>query len=172
MNTVKQQKYYDAIQRILNGKPSNPELKDLANKGKLKLNNYSVEREAGMSTGSLRRHPDIKAAIKKATITKSKDDLIKNTEAAEPELIQHYEQELTKERSKRIKSNKLKRQYQGEVERVTVAMKEQLSHHQNMMFAIFDLIPEDKRQGMFNDALHVGGEHKNKNGRPPIEIIK
>jgi hypothetical protein len=57
-------KLKDALVRLIEGKPANLELRLRAKKGKLKVNDSTVEKEAGLSVGYLRNHEDIKLLLR------------------------------------------------------------------------------------------------------------
>lgn len=61
------QDFFDAIERILSGKPRHPELKERAAKGKLKLDILAVAREANRSRTLIARsecqYPEVRAMI-------------------------------------------------------------------------------------------------------------
>lgn len=64
MTKATKHKLLEALERLLEGKPENRELRKKAREGKLKINNSTVEKEAGLSVGSLRRHEDVRVMIK------------------------------------------------------------------------------------------------------------
>ena len=57
-------KFLDALERLIKGQPDNRELRLKAKEEKLKINDSTVEKEAGLSVGSLRNHEDIKCMVK------------------------------------------------------------------------------------------------------------
>lgn len=86
MTQATKQAFIDALDRLIEGEPTNLELKKKAKQGKLKINNNTVEKEAGLSVGSLRNHPDIKEIIKTSSL-KAKVDNSKSA-TSEIELLQ------------------------------------------------------------------------------------
>ncbi|MBQ0687994.1 hypothetical protein J7315_18190 [Providencia rettgeri] len=56
----------DALARLVDQKPINRELKQKLKANKLKIVVSNVEKEAGLSNGSARRYPEIKALIEGA----------------------------------------------------------------------------------------------------------
>ncbi|MEZ9410732.1 bacterioferritin comigratory protein, partial [Vibrio lentus] len=71
MSQATKKKLIDALERLLSGdvaKLTSRELRNKARKGKLKTNNSSVEKEAGLSAGALRRHSDVVLMIKNKSL--------------------------------------------------------------------------------------------------------
>lgn len=60
----------DALARLVDQKPINRELKQKLKANKLKIVVSNVEKEAGLSNGSARRYPEIKALIEGAEATR------------------------------------------------------------------------------------------------------
>lgn len=60
----------DALTRLVDQKPINKELKQKLKANKLKIVVSNVEKEAGLSNGSARRYPEIKALIEGAEATR------------------------------------------------------------------------------------------------------
>jgi hypothetical protein len=61
-------KLIKALERLLEGKPENRDLRKKAREGKLKINNSTVEKEAGLSVGALRRHEDVQIMVKNKSL--------------------------------------------------------------------------------------------------------
>ena len=68
MKNETKQALLEALDRLVQGKPKNFELKKRAKKGTLKINNISVEKEAEKSVGAIRNHKDIAEKIKAAAL--------------------------------------------------------------------------------------------------------
>ncbi|MFA0026706.1 bacterioferritin comigratory protein, partial [Vibrio sp. 10N.261.49.A5] len=68
MTQATKNKLIRALERLLESKPENRELRKKNREGKLKINNSTVEKEAGLSVGSLRRHEDVQAMVKSKSL--------------------------------------------------------------------------------------------------------
>jgi hypothetical protein len=68
MTQATKNKLINALERLLSAEPENRELRKKAREGKLKINNSSVEKEAGLSVGALRRHEDIRIMVKNKSL--------------------------------------------------------------------------------------------------------
>ncbi|WP_299136245.1 bacterioferritin comigratory protein [uncultured Vibrio sp.] len=68
MTQATKNKLIKALERLLESKPENRELRKKAREGKLKINNSTVEKEAGLSVGALRRHEEIRAMVKSKSL--------------------------------------------------------------------------------------------------------
>jgi hypothetical protein len=131
----------DALDRLIRGEPTNFELKNKARQGKLKINNNTVEKEAGFSVGALRNHPDIMLVIKAKSL-KAKVD--KNESAtSEVELLQLDNKKL---KSERTQLNKLKTKYLADSRKSDEALAEQAARHINMVKLLMEMIPEYERE--------------------------
>ena len=68
MTQATKNKLINALERLLEGKPENRELRKKAREGKLKINNSTVEKEAGLSVGALRRHEDVRIMVESKSL--------------------------------------------------------------------------------------------------------
>ena len=64
MKQTTRKMFLDALERLIEGKPDNRELKLKAKVGKLKINCRMVEKEAELAVGALRNHEDIKLLLR------------------------------------------------------------------------------------------------------------
>ena len=100
MKQATRKKFLDALQRLIKGEPDNRELRLKAKEGKLKINDSTVEKEAGLSVGSLRNHGDIKTMVK----NKSLNNRVKQSESTQCpiELLQEEVKKLKRERTQEV----------------------------------------------------------------------
>ncbi|WP_333909657.1 hypothetical protein [Vibrio sp. SCSIO 43137] len=68
MKTTTRKALLAALKRLVASKPNNRDLKIKVQNGKLKINKSNVEKEAGLSVGVLRNHPDIVELINKKSL--------------------------------------------------------------------------------------------------------
>ena len=64
MKTATRKALIEELDRLIAGTPNDRDLRKKAQHGKLKINNSTVEKEAGLSVEALRNHADIKEMIK------------------------------------------------------------------------------------------------------------
>ena len=130
----------EAIERLKNG---NITAKALLGKKSLKINRLNVEIEAGMSKGALRHHPDIVAEINALASSASQSDL-----PEEKSVTQVQVEELKK---KVALKDGLRKQYYDELVVTQEAMKTQLAVHHELIVALFNKIPINIRDGLFDE---------------------
>jgi hypothetical protein len=147
-NTAKRAR--EAIKRILNGTPTHKELKKRVT---VKLNQSTVETEAGLGVSSLRNHGDILVEIEQHNspdhgvdskidytmtdyfvLNKEKDKLKKNKKSFSNE--------------KKVLTAKNKSQIE-EIEELERLNTEIHSHYVQMNCALFDMVPQEQRQDIF-----------------------
>jgi len=142
-----------AITRIVEGTYTN---KTLKKRKKVKLNQSTVEMEAGLSVSSLRNHPDILALIENQNNPMGQDNL-----SADSSDIYHLQNQITKLRKQKKELQKQKRE-------LTQKSQLEYSKHQSLekinkeihadyiqlTSALFDLIPQEERQDLFEKLSH------------------
>ncbi|MEZ9820316.1 hypothetical protein AB4238_06795 [Shewanella sp. 10N.286.45.A1] len=144
----------DALDRLIRGEPTNIELKKKARQGKLKINNNTVEKEAGLSVGALRNHPDIKQVIKAKSL-KAKVD---NSESATSE-IELLQLENKKLKSERTQINKLKSKHLADSRKSEDALAEQAARHINMVKHLMEMIPECEREKAMDKVVNARADN-------------
>ncbi|MFM5366848.1 hypothetical protein ACET85_13640 [Aeromonas veronii] len=132
----------EAIERLKSG---NVTAKTLLGKKNIKINRLTVEIEAGMSKGSLRHHPDIVAEINALAGLASQSALPEEKSVTPVE-------ELKK---KIALKDGLRKQYYDELLATREAMKTQLEAQHELVVALFDKIPLEVRNGLFESAQGV-----------------
>lgn len=130
----------DAIERLKSGTVT---AKTLLGKKNIKINRLTVEIEAGMSKGSLRHHPDIVAEINALASSSSQ-----NAISEQKSVTQVQVEELKK---KVVLKEGLRKQYYDELVVTQEAMKTQLAVHHELIVALFNKIPINIRDGLFDE---------------------
>lgn len=139
-----------AITRIVEGTYTN---KTLKKRKKVKLNQSTVEMEAGLGVSSLRNHPDILALIENQNNPNEQDNL--STDSSD---IYHLQNQITK-------LKKQKKELQKQKKELTQKYQLESSKHQSLedinkeihadyiqlTSALFDLIPQEERQDLFEN---------------------
>jgi len=117
MKDATKQALRDALDRLVEGKPTNTELKKRANKGTLKINDSTVEKEAGKSAGALRNHRDIAEEIKEKALSlrAEKSGQLSNEELLKKELKEAKAEktQLQKKKNEHYKKRKIAEQAQA-----------------------------------------------------------
>ena len=164
MSNAKERKFkktnralWEALDRLKKGQPISSELKE---RKKLKVNNYAVEIEAGLSIGVLKNHPDVKKAIKVY------QDQLALTEhgLSDYEDVAQYKIKEIRERLK--KETEQKKQYVTELDRVNISMKNELAAHHEVVVAMFNKVPLSEREPLMRNVDNIVPLHKI-NGNPP-----
>lgn len=130
-----------ALERLLDGEPTNLELKTKAKQGKLKVNNNTVEKEASLSVGSLRNHPDIKAMIKASSLSAKVES--SDTALSEVDILQDEIQRLKREKTK---LNKLKDKHISDSRKSERALATQAAMHIKIVQELMEMLPESQRE--------------------------
>jgi hypothetical protein len=141
MKQATREKLVDALERLIEGKPDNRELRLKAKEGKLKINDSTVEKEAGLSVGSLRNHGDIKDMVK----AKSLKNRVEQSESAESP-IELLEGEVKKLKRDRTQANKKKTKYFELAKSHKKALAAQATNHIKMVQELMEMIPVYERE--------------------------
>ncbi|MEZ9279551.1 bacterioferritin comigratory protein [Vibrio cyclitrophicus] len=141
MKTATRKALIEALERLIAGAPNDRELRKKAQNGKLKVNNNTVEKEAGLSVGALRNHADIKEMIK----SKSLEIQVTNNDSASSE-IELLQQENKKLKSEKTHLNKLKTKHLADARKSKDALAKQAAIHINMVKALMEMLPESERE--------------------------
>lgn len=143
-----------ALDRLLQGEPTNIELKKKAKQGKLKINNNTVEKEAGLSVGTLRNHTDIQQVIKAKSL-KAKVDSSESV-TSEIELLQLENKKL---KSERTQLSKLKAKHLSDSRKSEEALAEQAARHINMVKNLMEMIPESEREKAMDKVVNARADN-------------
>ena len=154
MKQVTRNALLSALDRLLQGEPTNIELKKKAKQGKLKINNNTVEKEAGLSVGTLRNHLDIKQVIKAKSL-KAKVDSSESV-TSEIELLQLENKKL---KSERTQLNKLKTKHLVDSRKSEEALADQAARHINMVKNLMEIIPECVREKAMDKVVNARADN-------------
>ncbi|EIJ2222559.1 bacterioferritin comigratory protein [Vibrio parahaemolyticus] len=144
MSQITKNKLIKALERLLDGdvaKLTSRELRNKARKGKLKINNSNVEKEAGLSTGALRRHNDVVLMIK----NKSLEVQIAQDETADSP-IEVLQKEIKALKGERAQANKKKKEYYDEAQSHKEALAVQAATHIKVVQELMEMLHESQRE--------------------------
>ncbi|WP_348225534.1 bacterioferritin comigratory protein [Vibrio parahaemolyticus] len=144
MSQTTKKKLIEALERLLSGdvaKLTSKELRNKARKGKLKINNSNVEKEAGLSAGALRRHGDVVLMIK----NKSLEVQVAQDEATDSP-IEVLQKEIKALKGERTQANKKKKEYYDEAQSHKEAFAVQAAIHVKVVQELMDMLHESQRE--------------------------
>ncbi|MDG1751751.1 MAG: hypothetical protein P8I03_08835 [Thalassotalea sp.] len=154
MKQATRKRLLDALERLTLGKPDNRDLRLKAKAGKLKINASTVEKEAGLSVGSLRNHGDIKAMVKNRSLYKR----VEQSESTQCpiELLQEEVKNVKKERAQ---ANKKKAQYHELSKCHQKALAEQAARHINIVKNLMEMIPLCEREKAMDKVVNTRADN-------------
>ena len=126
---------------MIKGEPDNRDLRLKARDGKLKVNNHTVEKEAGLSVGALRNHEDIKDMVK----AKSLNNRVEQSESAQSP-IELLQEEVKKLKRERTQANKKKAEYLKLSKSHETALVVQAENHIKMVQELMEMLPVYERE--------------------------
>ena len=144
MSQLTKNKLIKALERLLDGdvtKLTSKELRNKAREGKLKINNSNVEKEAGLSAGSLRRHDDVVLMIK----NKSLEVQVAQDETTDSP-IDVLQKEIKSLKGERAQANKKKKEYYDEAQSHKEALAIQAATHIKVVQELMDMLHESQRE--------------------------
>jgi len=141
MKQATRKKLVDALERLIKGEPENRELRLKAKAGKLKINDNSVEKEAGVSVGALRNHTDVKDMVK----NKSLNSRVDQSESAQSP-IELLEEEVKKLKKERTQANKKKYAYFVLAKNHEKALAAQAASHIKIVQELMEMLPVYERE--------------------------
>lgn len=150
MKQTTKQSLIDALNRLLKAEPTNFELKKKARQGKLKVNNNTVEKEAGLSVGSLRNHPEIKAMIKSRSLTEKVAN--SDTAASAIELLEQENKTLKREKTH---LTKLKGKHLADSRKSEYELAKQAAIHIKIVQELMEIIPESQREAAMDKVVNT-----------------
>ncbi|MDO6613382.1 hypothetical protein Q4601_13855 [Shewanella sp. 1_MG-2023] len=141
MTQATKNKLKNALERLLEGKPENRELRKKAREGKLKINNISVEKEAGLSVGALRRHEDVQDMVKNKSLEfrVAQDDLSHSP-------IDVLQAEVKQLKLDKTQANKKKKEYLDIARSHEQALAIQAASHIKMVQELMEMLHESERE--------------------------
>ncbi|HHX8347108.1 TPA: bacterioferritin comigratory protein [Vibrio diabolicus] len=149
MTQATKSKLIKALERLIEGKPENRELRKKAREGKLKINNSTVEKEAGLSVGALRRHDDVRVMIK----TKSLETRVLQDDSHETP-IDVLQAEVRKLKQDKTQANKKKKEYLDLARNHEQALAIQAANHIKMVQELMEMIPESEREKAMDKVVN------------------
>ncbi|EJG2018279.1 bacterioferritin comigratory protein [Vibrio parahaemolyticus] len=157
MSQVTKNKLIKALERLLDGdvtKLTSRELRNKARKGKLKINNSNVEKEAGLSAGALRRHDDVVLIIK----NKSLEMQIAQDETANSP-IEVLQKEIKSLKGERAQANKKKKEYYDEAKSHKEALAAQAATHIKVIQELMDMLHESQREKAMDKIVSIRSDN-------------
>lgn len=153
MSQTTTNKLIKALERLLDGdvaKLTSKELRNKARKGKLKVNNSNVEKEAGLSAGALRRHNDVVLMIKNKSL---------EVQVAQDETVDSPIEVLQKEikvlKGERAQANKKKKEYYDEAQSHKDALAVQAATHVKMIQELMEMLHESERENAMDKVVNT-----------------
>jgi hypothetical protein len=141
MTQATKNKLIKALERLLEGKPENRELRKKAREGKLKINNSTVEKEAGLSVGALRRHEDVQIMVKNKSL-----EARATQDGSGKSLIDVLQTEVKQLKSEKTQANKKKKEYLDLSRSHEQALARQAANHIKMVQDLMGMLHESERE--------------------------
>lgn len=150
MTQATKNRLIDALNRLLKHEPENRELRKKLREGKLKINNSTVEKEANLSVGALRRHEDIQKLIKKKSLeAKSTQDESNRTP------VDILQDEIKQLKSDMTQANKKKKTYLDLARSHEQALAIQAANHIKMVQEIMERLHESQREDAMDKIVNT-----------------
>ncbi|ELA9350736.1 bacterioferritin comigratory protein [Vibrio parahaemolyticus] len=150
MTKATKHKLLEALERLLEGKPENRELRKKAREGKLKINNSTVEKEAGLSVGSLRRHEDVRVMIKiKLLEARGAQDGSSQTP------IDVLQADIKQLKQDKTQANKKKKEYYDEAQSHKEALAVQAATHIKIVQDLMEMLPASEREKAIDKVVNA-----------------
>ncbi|CAK2645493.1 Bacterioferritin comigratory protein [Vibrio crassostreae] len=151
MTQATKSKLINALERLLEGKPANRELRKKAREGKLKINNLSVEKEAGLSVGALRRHQDVQDMVKHSSLEfrVEQDDLSQSSIDVLQAEVKQLKQDKTQAKRKQKEYFDLSKSHEK-------ALAIQAASHIKMVQELMDMLHESQRERAMDKVVQTG----------------
>lgn len=141
MTQATKNKLVKALDRLLEGKPENRELRKKNRDGKLKINNSTVEKEAGLSVGALRRHEDVRVMVKNKSLEAraAQDDSSQSP-------IDVLQAEVKQQKTDKTRANKKKKEYLDLARNHEQALAIQAANHIKVVQELMEMLHESERE--------------------------
>ncbi|MFH4413656.1 bacterioferritin comigratory protein [Vibrio diabolicus] len=150
MTKATKHKLLEALERLLEGKPENRELRKKAREGRLKINNSTVEKEAGLSVGSLRRHEDVRVMIKtKLLEARGAQDGSSQTP------IDVLQADIKQLKQDKTQANKKKKEYYDEAQSHKEALAVQAATHIKIVQDLMEMLPASEREKAIDKVVNA-----------------
>ncbi|QLK46265.1 bacterioferritin comigratory protein [Vibrio owensii] len=153
MSQITKNKLIKALERLLDGditKLTSKELRNKARKGKLKINNSNVEKEAGLSTGALRRHNDVVLMIR----NKSLEVQVAQDKTADSP-IEVLQKKIKVLKGEKAQANKKKKEYYDEAKSHKEALAVQAATHIKVVQELMDMLHESQREKAMDKVVNA-----------------
>ncbi|ANQ27020.1 bacterioferritin comigratory protein [Vibrio natriegens] len=153
MSQITKNKLIKALERLLDGdvtKLTSKEVRNKARKGKLKINNSNVEKEAGLSAGALRRHNDVVLMIKNKSL---EVQVTKDETTASP--VEVLQKEIKSLKGERAQANKKKKEYYDEAQSHKDALASQVATHIKIVQELMDMLHESQREKAMDKVVNA-----------------
>ncbi|CAH7104974.1 bacterioferritin comigratory protein [Vibrio splendidus] len=153
MSQITKNKLINALERLLGGDVeslTSRELRNKARKGKLKINNSNVEKEAGLSAGALRRHNDVVLMIK----NKSLEVQVTQDETADSP-VEVLQKEIKALKGERGQANKKKKEYYDEAQCHKRALAVQAATHIKIVQELMEMLPASEREKAMDKVVNA-----------------
>ncbi|MCG9731353.1 hypothetical protein L1D44_16270 [Shewanella sp. Isolate13] len=148
MTQATKSKLINALERLLEGKPENRELRKKAREGKLKINNSAVEKEAGLSVGALRRHEDVQIMVKNKSLEAR---AAQGGSSKSP--IEVLQTEVKQLKSEKTQANKKKKEYLDLSRSHEKALARQAANHIKMVQELMEMLHESEREKAMDKVI-------------------
>jgi|TARA_R110001583_G_scaffold192800_1_gene359800 hypothetical protein len=132
----------NAVERLKKGEPTEQTLIKKAEDGKLKLNRSTVEKEAGLGSGTLRHHQDVVDIITLSCVG-----------GEEAEQVDILTKEIRELKDKLKKVNKINKSKIEKVKNMDVALSQQAAQQIMLMAAMLEKIPYDDREQLMKKII-------------------
>jgi hypothetical protein len=150
MTQATKNKLINALERLLDGSPENRELRKKAREGKLKINNSTVEKEAGLSVGALRRHEDVRVMVESKSLeARAAQD---NSSQSPIDVLQAEVKQL---KSDKTQANKKKKEYLDLARSHEQALAVQAATHIKMIQALMEMLPASEREKAMDKVVNT-----------------
>ncbi|MBM4898864.1 bacterioferritin comigratory protein [Vibrio parahaemolyticus] len=153
MSQITKNKLIKALERLLDddvAKLTSRELRNKARKGKLKINNSNVEKEAGLSAGALRRHNDVALMIKNKSL---EVQVAQDETAGSP--VEVLQKEIKALKGERAQANKKKKEYYDEAQSHKDALAAQAATHIKIVQELMDMLHESQREKAMDKVVNA-----------------
>ncbi|MEH0672132.1 bacterioferritin comigratory protein [Vibrio owensii] len=153
MSQITKNKLIKALERLLGGdvtKLTSKELRNKARKRKLKINNSNVEKEAGLSTGALRRHNDVVLMIK----NKSLEVQVAQDKTSDSP-IEVLQKKIKVLKGEKAQANKKKKEYYDEAKSHKEALAVQAATHIKVVQELMDMLHESQREKAMDKVVNA-----------------
>jgi len=150
MKQATKKKLVDALERLIQGKPDNRNLRLKAKAGKLRINNNTVEKEAGLSVGALRNHEDIKDMVKGKSLNKR----VEQSKSAQSP-IELLQEEVKKLKRERTQANKKKAEYFELAKSHEKSLVAQAASHIKIVQELMEMLPVYERERAMDKVVRT-----------------